>query len=52
MEENGYIRSYWGNEATGARRRYYSLTGPGREKLVEDRENWEETRKVMDVLLR
>ena len=51
MEENGYIRSYWGNEETGARRRYYSLTEPGREKLAEDTSAWEETRRVIDTLL-
>ena len=51
MEENGYISSYWGDEATGARRRYYRLTGPGREKLADDKEAWEETRKVIDMLL-
>jgi len=51
MEENGYIRSYWGNEATGARRRYYSLTEPGRQKLTEDLAAWAETRRVMDTLL-
>lgn len=51
MEENGYISSYWGDEATGARRRYYSLTGPGREKLAEEKTAWEETRRVMDTLI-
>ncbi len=51
MEESGYINSYWGNEATGARRRYYSLTEPGKEKLEEDKQAWEETRRVMDILL-
>ena len=51
MEENGYIRSYWGDEATGARRRYYSLTDPGKAKLEEDTAAWEETRRVMDTLL-
>ena len=51
LEENGFIRSYWGDEATGARRRYYSLTEPGREKLAEDTAAWEQTRQVMDTLL-
>ena len=51
MEENGYIRSYWGDEATGARRRYYSLTEPGKAKLAEEKDAWEETRRVMDTLL-
>ena len=51
MEESGYINSYWGNEATGARRRYYSLTEPGKEKLEEDKQAWEETRRVINTLL-
>ena len=51
MEENGYIRSYWGDGVTGARRRYYSLTEPGRTKLAEDTAAWNETRQVMDTLL-
>ena len=51
METSGYIRSYWGDEAIGARRRYYSLTEPGRSKLAEDTSTWVETRKVMDELL-
>ena len=51
MEESGYINSYWGNEATGARRRYYSLTEPGKEKLEEDKHAWEETRRVINTLL-
>ena len=51
MEENGYIRSYWGDEETGARRRYYSLTEPGKEKLAEDTTAWEETKNVMDRLI-
>jgi len=51
MEENGLIRSYWGDENTGARRRYYSLTEPGKTKLAEEKTAWEETRRVMDTLL-
>lgn len=51
LEESGLIRSYWGDETTGARRRYYSLTEPGRAKLEEDKAAWEATRQVMDTLL-
>ena len=51
LEEGGFIRSYWGDEATGARRRYYSLTDAGREKLREDTEGWVETRKILDLLI-
>ena len=51
LEKNGFIRSYWGDENTGARRRYYSLTEPGRNKLTEETTAWEETRRVMDNLI-
>ena len=51
LEGAGYIRSYWGNEATGARRRYYSLLDAGRKKLEEDAAAWQETSKVMENLI-
>ena len=51
MEGAGYIRSYWGNEAIGARRRYYSLTEEGRKKLEEEVQAWRETREVLNRLL-
>ena len=52
LEEAGYIRSYWGDEATGARRRYYAITEAGFEKLAQDCAAWEETRIMMDRLLK
>ena len=51
LESAGLIRSYWGNEMIGARRRYYSLTDAGRRKLSEEIEAWHETREVLDRLL-
>ena len=51
LEGAGYIRSYWGDEMIGARRRYYSLTEEGRKKLGEEVEAWNETREVLDRLL-
>ncbi len=51
MENSGYIISYWGNEGSGARRRYYSITVDGRNRLAEDQEAWKETRGVLDILL-
>ena len=40
LEAAGCIRSYWGDEQSGARRRYYSLTDEGLEKLLKDCEAW------------
>ena len=51
LEAAGCIRSYWGDENIGARRRYYSLTESGRKKLSEDIEFWIETREVLNRLL-
>ena len=51
LESAGYIRSFWGDETIGARRRYYSLTDAGREKLREEQLTWRETRNVLNQLL-
>ena len=51
LEAGGYIRSYWGDEMSGARRRYYALTDAGREKLRADQSAWKETKAQIDLLL-
>ena len=51
LEGAGYIRSYWGDEMSSARRRYYALTSQGREKLLQDCEAWQETKRLIDRLL-
>lgn len=50
LEENGCISSYWGNETTGARRRYYSITPTGRRQLEVLRADWTDARKLIDSL--
>ncbi len=52
LETAGLIRSRWGDEQSGARRRYYSLTDAGQERLKEDCETWKNTRKLIDLLLK
>lgn len=51
LESAGCISSYWGDETSGARRRYYALTDEGRVRLQQDCEAWQETRKLIDELL-
>ncbi len=51
LESAGYISSYWGNEETGARRRYYTLTDLGHLKLKEDQQIWQETRSTLNLLI-
>lgn len=52
LEEAEWIVSYWGGEATGARRRYYRITDKGRIAYREILERWKETRAALDQLLK
>lgn len=52
LEQGGLIRSYWGDENSGARRRYYAITEEGRARLKRDLEGWEETKRMLDGLLK
>lgn len=51
LEEAGFIVSYWGSSGAGARRRYYTITPSGREECKILRDEWEETKDIMDHLL-
>lgn len=51
LEEAGYICSYWGNETTGARRRYYTITKDGREAYNRLRNEWERSKVLIDQLI-
>lgn len=52
LEAAGCIRSYWGDENTGARRRYYAITAQGRALYRENRDDWLRFRAILDHLLR
>lgn len=51
LEQAEYIVSYWGNEGTGARRRYYSITDKGRKAYEEQKRDWESAKAMIDKLL-
>lgn len=51
LEESGCISSYWGNENTGARRRYYSITPDGRQTYYQLKKEWEFSKKLIDILI-
>jgi len=51
MEEAGCIVSYWGNEQTGARRRYYSITDAGRDTYKSRIVEWEAAKTMIDKLI-
>ncbi|MCC0632516.1 PadR family transcriptional regulator [Clostridioides sp. ZZV15-6388] len=51
LEQSGAITSYWGDEVTGARRKYYSITNEGREKYKKSRKEWDNTKLLIDTLI-
>ena len=51
LEESGCINSYWGNEVTGARRRYYSITPRGRITYSRLKTEWQSARELIDTLI-
>ncbi len=51
LESNGYIISYWGNENTGARRRYYHITKEGKSFFESSCQEWEHAKRLIDKLI-
>ena len=51
LETAGCIESYWGNEQTGARRRYYSITELGRDTHRALLEDWQEAKRMIDCII-
>lgn len=51
LEESGEIASYWGDETTGARRRYYTITTRGRVTLTRLKAEWETAKELIDTLI-
>lgn len=51
LEDAGLIVSYWGSEAVGARRKYYRITEKGCRAYDDMREQWRQTKSIIDALL-
>lgn len=51
LEAGALIRSYWGSEDSGARRRYYAITDLGRQEYFKQRADWQLTKNVLDKLI-
>ena len=51
LEETGMITSYWGDEASGARRRYYQITDLGKKYYKESKLDWENAQKLIAKLI-
>ena len=51
LEESHFITSYWGDENSGARRRYYSITEKGKEYLEENKDDWKKIKSILEKVL-
>jgi len=51
LEQAGCITSYWGDEQTGARRRYYKITETGRETYEKLMSEWKSAKEMIDKLI-
>ena len=51
LEEKQLISPYWGDENSGARRRYYAITDEGRNLLEENRKDWERIQGLVKTLM-
>ena len=51
LEDGALILSYWGDENSGARRRYYSITEKGRAVLNENKRDWIEIQRLIEKLV-
>ena len=51
MEGQGLIRSYWGEESQGGRRKYYAITPDGRQAYERNLADWTRARRLIDRLV-
>ena len=51
LEQAGCISSYWGDEQTGARRRYYSITEAGHDTYSRLIDEWKTAKTMIDKLI-
>ena len=51
MEEEVLITTYWGDEGTGARRKYYSITKKGRDYYAGKVKEWKEINATLNNLI-
>ena len=51
LENDGSITSYWGDETQGGRRKYYRITERGTETYFENKNSWDNAKRILDQLL-
>lgn len=52
LERQGLVESTWGVTENNRKARYYSVTAEGRERLAEERANWERLARAVQLVMR
>jgi DNA-binding PadR family transcriptional regulator len=52
LEDSGCISSYWGDQSTGARRKYYKISDFGKQVYEQKLKEWLEAKALIDKLLK
>lgn len=51
LEKGEYVQSYWGEETQGGRRKYYRITGLGREAYQMQVQAWHAAKTLIDCMI-
>lgn len=51
LEKDNLIRSYWGEESQGGRRKYYHITEDGEAELNKSIEQWLTAQRIINTIL-
>ncbi len=51
LEQQGWIRSKWGETETGRQARFYSLTAAGKAQLEKERNEWNRLSAAIDLVV-
>ncbi len=51
LEQQGWIRSKWGETETGRQARFYSLTTAGKAQLEKERKEWNRLSAAIDLVV-
>lgn len=52
LQKQGYITSYPGDQTHGKKRTYYAISALGKEYLETKKQEWSQTKKVVDYFLK
>ena len=52
LERQGWISAEWGQSETNRRARFYQLTADGRQRLAQERADWERLSAAISLVMR